>query len=112
MLGVWLYQCNRTVIDKSVIEVELANYKKQLNDTKLVLENEQMKVENLQKDLKKEQDNHQTCKIDLAKREIYKEMPRIEGKGVDAGWKEKYEECVRNFKETSLKQQGNETDDL
>ena len=109
VLGVWLYQCNGIVIKMAGIEVELANYKKQLNDTKLVLKNEQKKMEKLQEDVKSKQDEHQKCKIELAKHETYKERPKIEGEGVDARWKEKYEECVKNFKERSLKQQGNET---
>ena len=72
-------------------------------------------MKNLQKDLKSEQESHQTCKIELAKREIYKERPKIEGKGVDAGCEERYEECGKTLKETSLKLekcQGNKTNEF
>ena len=51
MLGVWLYQCNMT---NTKINERLANCQERLKDTKLLLKDEQMKVENLQKDLKSE----------------------------------------------------------
>ena len=49
VLGVWLYQCNRIVIKMAGIEVEFASCQKQLNEKKLLLENEQKKMENLKK---------------------------------------------------------------
>ena len=72
-------------------------------------------MENLQNDVLKSGQNklnHQTCKIELTKREIYKERPEIEGKGVDAECEERYEECGKTLKETNLKLkkcQGNDT---
>ena len=98
--------------DYTKINERLVICQEQLNDIKLHLKDEQKKVENLQNVLKSEQDNHQTCKIELAKCGVYKERPRIEGEGVDAGWEEKYKECVRNSEGTSKKLekcQGNDT---
>ena len=109
VLGVWFYQCN---ITNTEINERLANCQERLNDIKSILKDKQKMVENLQKDLKIEQANLQTCQIELAKCEVYKERPRMEGEGVDAGWKEKYVECVRNSEEQVKKIEkcwGNET---
>ena len=38
VLGVWLYQCNRTVIEMAGIKIELANTQDQLNEKKLLFE--------------------------------------------------------------------------
>ena len=103
VLGVWLYQCNMTEKDYTKINEKLVNCQEQLNDIKLLLKDEQKKVENLQNDLKSEQDNHQTCKIELAKCGVYKERPRIEGEGVNAGWEEKYKECIKHSEGMSEK---------
>ena len=110
VLGVWLYQCN---ITNTEINERLANCQERLNDTKLLLKDEQKKVKNLQNYLESEQDNHHACKIELVKCEVYKEM--MLGEKVDAGWKEKYVECVRNSEEQVKKIEkcwGNETNEL
>ena len=111
-LGAWLYQCNTAEKECTKINEKFANCQKQLNSTELLLKDEKEDMKNLKNNLESEKKNHETCKIELAKCGVYKERPRIEGEGVDAGWEEKYEECVRNSKETSKKLQdcqGNDT---